>query len=301
MKVSLAKLYIAVLTFVFLISCSQKNELNERINIEKQTETSKKDTIVRKFEIPKFKGINKNGLVKYSKFDTIFTKLKNFPTDVAVYFKTDSLNNLPGPIFVGKYPFSKEIDINKKDTSYKHDFIYEFRGDRYVDIHNDSLSMDGFQLIVDYETNIVLSFPRTLWGNTFYPVYVVNETQSTKIFTGKDSHLFSLQEARDSNYRWYPIERRPIEMCGHGYWGLRIHPGEFALFILQKYTGNFKTWLRVRLKNGTNIYVSKPFIGTINPSQFYIPHYARNYYYLKENPAKAIMSRFYGSIPKELD
>ncbi len=297
MKVSLAKLYIAVLTFVFLISCSQKNELNERINTEEQIEIPKIDTIIRKFEIPGFIGINKNNLVKYSIFDTILTKLDCFPTNVAVYFKTDSLNgSVPYPIFVGKYPFSKEIDINKKDTSYKHDFIYEFRGDRYVDIHNDSLSMDGFQLIVDYETNIVLSFPRTLWGNTFYPVYVVNETQSTKIFTGKDSHLFSLQEARDPNYRWYPIEGRRIEMCGHGYWGLRIHPGEFALFILPKYTGNFKTWLRVRLKNGTNTYVSKPFIGTINPSQFYIPHY-----YLNKNLKYAIMYDFYGSIPKELD
>jgi hypothetical protein len=139
-------------------------------------------------------------------------------------------------------------------------------------------------------------------GNFYYPVYIVNQTPNTKLFIGKDGHIFAIQEALDEEGYWRPIEGRGFDFCGNGYWGLKIHSDEFITVLFPKYEGDFKTKLRVRIKNDDMIYVSLPFDGVINKNQFILDK-ERDYHYRKliENRAGAIQYLFYGAQPLELN
>jgi hypothetical protein len=139
-------------------------------------------------------------------------------------------------------------------------------------------------------------------GNFYYPVYIVNQTPNTKLFIGKDSYVFAIQEALDEKGNWRPIEGRAFDACGNGSWGLKIYSYEFVTVLLPKYEGDFKTKIRVRIKNRDIIYVSKPFEATINKKQFFLDKES-DYYYrdLIKDKAKTIEQLFYGSVPLEME
>jgi hypothetical protein len=165
----------------------------------------------------------------------------------------------------------------------------------------DSFGLDGLEVYPDYKTTVSrIDFDRRT-GKFYYPVYIVNQTPNTKLFIGKDSHVFAIQEALDEEDYWRPIEGQRIIMCGNGYWGLKIHSDEFITVLFPKYEGDFKTKLRVRIQNRDIIYVSMPFDGVINRSQF-ILNKERNYHYemLIEDKAFAIQHLFYGAEPLEM-
>jgi hypothetical protein len=197
------------------------------------------------------------------------------------------------PDFAGKYKFCDTLLIPTKpvnDTSYQSDFIDDLP---------DSITTDGFEIIPDYNSSI----RRPLYGNQlcYYPVYIVNETKSSKAFLGKDLYVFGLQEALDTNGTWRPIEGRGFDFCGNGYWALLVHPQEFIAILFPKYAGSYKTKIRVRIQNENNIYVSKPFDATINESQLYLKEDSYLYNELKENKASAIQHLFYGAAPMGTD
>jgi hypothetical protein len=205
------------------------------------------------------------------------------------------------PSFVGKFKFQEEVDINpeKRDTTIYKDFIYDFSQIRL----DDSLDIIGFELIVDYDNpvkyNRYYQYDSTLYDH--YPVYFVNSTKNDKVFYGKDSYIFGIQEAVDKEkYReWRPIEGRGFDFCGNGRWGLIVHPQEFILVLMRKYKGDYETEMRVRFEVGENIFVSRPFKGRINESQFSIQDSSYLKRRLQETDGKAASWLFYGAIPKE--
>ncbi|MBK9525698.1 MAG: hypothetical protein IPO39_13415 [Bacteroidetes bacterium] len=189
-----------------------------------------------------------------------------------------------------KVPISSERDVT---------FIRDFINENEV-WSSDTLRTDGFEIYSDYKTKVSKIDYTGMKGKYFYPVYLVNQTPTTKVMIGKDSYVFAIQEALDTNHDWRPIEGRGFEFCGNGYWGLKIYPKEFLTFLMPKYQGNYKTKIRVRIKIGDIIYVSKPFEGTINEKQFY--HNKKDDYHYKrllENRASAIQHLFYGAEPLE--
>ncbi len=229
---------------------------------------------------------------KLDKFE-IPTIIQTENIDSVTYFVNRSLSETRGE-FISKYKFSESITISEKqDTSLLQDFIWE-----YFRPYDDSLATDGFQLKTDYKTTFA---HRSCWGDFghYFPVFVVNETNETKLFLGKVGSMFAIQEALDSSRQWRPIESNAFEFCGNAYWGLKVHPKEFVLFVMPKYSGDFETLLRVRLKIGDNIYVSQPYKGTINPNQFYLKRNDRKQ--IKNDPVRSIKYEFYGAIPKECD
>lgn len=208
------------------------------------------------------------------------------------------------PIFFGKYKYTDTIKLIKKnkrpkDTLFKKDIIEEF-----VLWKNESFPTDGFQIFTDYKTTIFIeNCRRPNEGNSFFPVYVVNETTNTKVFYAKDCNVFALQEAIDSTKynSWRPIECRGRDWCGNGNFGLKIHPKEFVMFLLPKYKGDEKTSMRVRLRINENIYISKPFLGTFNKGQFKLKKQSFEYLRFIEDPIISCNSWFYGAIPSEFD
>ncbi|MCB9309882.1 MAG: hypothetical protein H6567_07495 [Lewinellaceae bacterium] len=199
------------------------------------------------------------------------------------------------PSFVGKYNFTDNLfiaDKRDRDTIY----IKGFMDERLV-WRSDSLATDGFELVPDYPSNVYCNDYESKYANYYYPVYLINQTPTIKAFIGKDSYIFGLQEALDTDGQWRPIEGRGFDFCSNGYWGLKVHPQEFVTVLFPKYSGDYKTKIRVRIKNGDNIYVSKPYEGTINEQQLYLKEDGYFYRELIKNKASAIEYLFYGAKP----
>ena len=205
------------------------------------------------------------------------------------------------PLFIGKFKFNEKIDINpeKKDKTIYKDFIEGYSQMRV----NDSLDINGFELIVDYDNsvkyNMYYQFDSTLYD--YFPVYFVNSTKTNKVFYGKDDYVFGIQEAVEKNKysEWRPIEGRGFDFCGNGRWGLIVHPQEFILVLMRKYEGDYETEMRVRFEVGENIFVSRPFKGKINHMQFSLKDSSYFERRLQETNGKAATWLFYGAIPKE--
>ena len=198
--------------------------------------------------------------------------------------------------YVGKFKFNSKVDLkNERDSMPPGDFIDEGAA---MMRSRDSVSTVGLQLMMDYQTTFMLEDP-FLKMDAQYPVYLYNETSGPKVLWGKDSRLFAIQEALDASGIWRPIEGQPFDFCGNGRWGTVIHPGEFAVFGMVKYSGDYETKIRVRLVNGNSVYTSQPVKAKINYAQFKLEpdgYFSKN---LNEDPVQAIQHWFYGSIPLE--
>ncbi len=200
------------------------------------------------------------------------------------------------PKFLRKDSILDTLDLTSEmDSNFIKDFLYE---NYYDDL--DSLSMDGLEIYTDYSSSVPLKYDFESNYSCYYPVYIVNQSKNTKIFIGKDSYVFAIQEAQDGEGKWRPIEHCCFDFCGNGGWGMIIHPKEFITILFKKYEGKYHTKMRVRLENRDIIYVSKAFDGIVNTPQFYFDTSKGNFIksHLKRSP-ESLQSFFYGSVPFE--
>jgi hypothetical protein len=205
------------------------------------------------------------------------------------------------PTFVGKYRFADSIDINpaKRDTTMYKDFLFRYSRVRY----KDSLDVNGFEVIPDYNTTVKYNRYKESPLYEHYPVYFVNSTNTDKVFLGKDSYAFGIQEARGyGEYAgWQPLEGRGFDFCGNGRWGLIVRPQEFVVVLMRKYQGDFNTQVRVRFRLGETTYVSAPFLGKVNSEQFRLRDSSYLQSRLQETDGKAAAWLFYGAVPEEAE
>jgi hypothetical protein len=98
-----------------------------------------------------------------------------------------------------------------------------------------------------------------------YPLYIFNNSNND-VFINSEF----IQEAKDIDGKWKPIEFTfEYEMCGTGKGHQSIlNPEKYAVFAIIKYKGDFKTKIRIKLKNNKHIYYSNEIEGNINRSQF---------------------------------
>ncbi len=230
------------------------------------------------------------------KIANIFSKpiLHKIKIDSSMFFASEFVSDF-FPLLAGKFKFSDTLNFQEKIFSDR-----EIRKSYFNDIlvgQTDSTQTDGLEIITDYSSNVVgkLNYKRN--SELYYPIYIINQTPNRKALLGKDSYIFGLQEAIDTNGHWRPIEGRGRDFCGHGYFGLRIDPGEFVAILFPKYKGNFKTKIRVRIKNDDNIYISQPFDGFINEKQLYLEKDGYFYSKLVDSKSSAIEYLFYGAKP----
>ncbi len=222
----------------------------------------------------------------------------------SIQYEAESISEV-FPIFAGKYAFQDQIDLNedlrRRDTTLLKEFIREYWRTEV----DDSVDVNGFEVVVDYETTI--NYPKhygllsTLYQ--YYPVYFVNTTRSDKLFFGKDSHGFGIQEALDSEEtgRWKPIEAEGFDFCGNGSWGLIVHPNEFVILLYRKYKGDVETEMRIRAKIGETIYVSRPFYGRIKTKQFRLKDNSTLKTILQEANGQATSWLFYGAWVPDIE
>jgi hypothetical protein len=166
----------------------------------------------------------------------------------------------------------------------------------------DTLSSDGLQIVPDYKKTIIARLAYGISGKyNFFPIYIVNETSSPKLFIAKDSYVFAIQEALDtSNFgNWYAIEVKGWDFCGNGYFRRKLMPDEYILFLMPKYQGSDTTFLRTRIKIGENIVLSPAYKGVINVNQFKLPKKNTMTDEIKKLKSGTYRSVFYGALNKQ--
>jgi len=199
------------------------------------------------------------------KFPVVLHKTK---FDSLEQWKADGVNEI-FPKFIGQYKFNDTVDFdNERQNRNIDEKQYRWEQNAY---DFDTLSSDGLQIYTDYDETInsKLYYGATK-GNAFFPVYIVNETKEPKIFFGKDSYVFAIQEAVDtSSYNsWYAIEAKGFDFCGNGSFRRKLMPKEFIVFLMPKYSGTDTTYFRTRIRNGESIIISKPYKAVFDKRQF---------------------------------
>lgn len=100
-----------------------------------------------------------------------------------------------------------------------------------------------------------------------YPVYIVNLTNKTIRVEEQDGRLMIIQEAKDKNGNWRPIEFWQYSSCGNSYGGVALKPNSYIFTKIVVFRGEFETTLRLKMLNDTIVYYSEPFKGSINLTQ----------------------------------
>jgi len=229
--------------------------------------------------------------------------VQSLSTDSTELRKMDFINEADF-LYVGKHEFTDTLSWDhflKEDDEPSADMIHE----RSRPEPRDTLSTDGFQIIPDYTTSVRYKREYQEYGSCYFPIYVVNETSSTKVFYGKDRRAFGIQEARYTSKsiysEWRPIEARGFDFCGNGSFGIRVHPGEFVLLLAPKYQGEETNMMRVRLQIGESLYISQSYEGTYSNLQFKLHKSSNILRHLKNNEMGMSAVMFYGAMPIEAD
>lgn len=140
---------------------------------------------------------------------------------------------------------------------------------------------DGLQFIVDTSQKVTIKFDKLreyYVGNDTtqiyyqgYPCFVYNETSSVKWLETQDDRIIVIQEARDSNYHWRPIQIWEWSWCGNSFIKAPIKPHHYLLFKTPIFKGNFYTDTRLKLYSRDAVYYSNTYRSWINYNQFNLP------------------------------
>jgi hypothetical protein len=104
----------------------------------------------------------------------------------------------------------------------------------------------------------------------FRIAHLANHTDTTvSIFTFVN-YFYVIQEAKDQNGVWRPIEViNEYVDCGTGvFHRTELRPHEYIEIYIRRYCGEFHTKLRIKLLTWDQILISEEFDGFINPEQF---------------------------------
>jgi hypothetical protein len=103
----------------------------------------------------------------------------------------------------------------------------------------------------------------------YFTAYLINTSKSTLSAKKQDGSLIMIQEALNENGKWIPIEYWVYSGCGNSYFNpLKLESGKYVMIPIKKYSGNFKTKIRLKLKTNSKVLYSYPFEGSIDKSQF---------------------------------
>ena len=109
-------------------------------------------------------------------------------------------------------------------------------------------------------------------NDSLYSVYVFNKTNNPIKISSRDWHLFLIQEAKNQNGDWKPIEYHKYSWCGNSYQSEKLEPNGILKTESKVYNGNFQTQIRFKLLNQNKVYYSNSIPGFVNLSQFAIPN-----------------------------
>lgn len=108
-------------------------------------------------------------------------------------------------------------------------------------------------------------------GQDYNYLLMLNPTDSTISFKCQDWQPRMIQEAKDKEGNWKPIEYWRFSTCGNSYGTCQLKSNQKIYFMIRKYNGPFLTKLRVKYLINDEIRYSPSYWGMINPNQFIRP------------------------------
>ena len=157
---------------------------------------------------------------------------------------------------VGLNAQTSEMEINKNQID--RDFVPT--SDFKAKISGQSKSENKINLILEKS------------NDSLYSIYVFNKTTDSLKISSQDWHLFLIQEAKNQNGDWKPIEYWKYSWCGNSYLSDKLEPNGILKTETEVYNGNFETQIRFKLLNDDKVYFSNSMTGFVNQKQFDIPN-----------------------------
>ena len=188
----------------------------------------------------------------------------------------DSIYDMPPPPMLPPQPKSQE--------PYKIGVCFEVYVDttqivampEYTDNSNISLNRgQTVKEIYDNEINFLSKYYKPSKNMVqAYPIMIKNVSDSIRNVETQEGWIYMVQEAMHPDGYWKPIEYINYSVvCGNSRGSERLIPNEYLISKIYKYTGDFKTKLRIRFATNREVYFSNEFWGKINLTQFKIPNY----------------------------
>ena len=109
-------------------------------------------------------------------------------------------------------------------------------------------------------------------NDSLYSIYVFNKTTDSIKISSQDWHLFLIQEAKNQNGEWKPIEYWKYSWCRNSYLSDKLEPNGILKTESKVYKGKFETQIRFKLLNDNKVYYSNSTTGFVNLTQFAIPN-----------------------------
>lgn len=125
------------------------------------------------------------------------------------------------------------------------------------------------------------------------PVFIYNPGNDTVYLDQQDGRVIMIQEAKDVNGEWKPIEYWRYSSCGNSYGSEGLYPNTLAIVKIIKYDGDFETEIRLKLKNGNSIFYTDSYKGKINRNQFELPSDIKENYLVRRFDDKEYLDRVF--------
>ncbi|SEP55197.1 hypothetical protein [Flavobacterium urocaniciphilum] len=107
-------------------------------------------------------------------------------------------------------------------------------------------------------------------NDTIISIYLKNNSKDSLNISYQDSRLYLIQEAKNQNGEWKPIEYWSYSWCGNSYYSENIGSGKIIKTDTKKYNGNFETDIRFKFLINNQTYYSNSLKSTIDILQFNI-------------------------------
>ena len=139
-----------------------------------------------------------------------------------------------------------------------------------------SLVFDTTQIVSFDDPILITDFNKYTGTDTItvflgYPLYIINKNFLSKFTVTKGVGYGIIIEAKDPEGKW-----QPISYLSHAFgWPLSydyiLNPRDYLVAILPKYSGDFQTQLRIKLKTQCGDFYSNSINSNISVKQFIIP------------------------------
>ncbi len=150
---------------------------------------------------------------------------------------------------------NKSMDYNKNQS----DFEFIANEDLKTEFNENENSKSKIQIIAKITNDSIIS------------IYLKNNTKDTLTLSKQDWHLYLIQEAKNKNGKWKPIEYWSYSWCGNSYLSEKITSQKIIKTETEKYNGTFETEIRFKFLIDNKIYYSNQLKCKIDITQFDIP------------------------------
>jgi len=105
-------------------------------------------------------------------------------------------------------------------------------------------------------------------NDSIFSIYMSNNSKDSISIAKQDWRIYLIQEAKNKDGKWKPIEYWRNSWCGNSYLSQTLKPNEIIKTDSKAYVGNYKTEIRFKILVNEKNYYSNILKGEINDSQF---------------------------------